>query len=205
MPRRRTESSPPQPIDEIAAHVGPEGPVTAAHQFLRIVLLHRDFRSAWRRMDATLRLCIAQAWLWANRKSIDPVLQDAAHDLDGSAAALASEEPAETALWEAFATTQQRNLVETLMTSTRDPSRLAAASRPRPVADDLELVLFVDSQHGDHMIYRPDATRILYRMLMRRTDRGWLVAGLMSDKPPLPGWPPQFPRAESLPPRPVQR
>jgi hypothetical protein len=200
--RKRDRVEQAQPFDKIKAHLGPEGPAKPAHEFLKAVLIRRDFGDAWPRLDDTLRLCIVQSWLWANRKSRHPLMQEAMRDRDAAAAALADENPRDTELWQAFAKTQQERIVDTLVSTTRDPTKLSVASRPRPIGAGLELVLFVDSHGGEHMIFRPTVVPVVYRIVMRRTDKGWRVAGIMADKPPKPGWPPEFPPAAPVPPPP---
>jgi hypothetical protein len=192
--KRKSHGPSTRSLDRMRTHTGFEGPVAPAHEFLDVALVQRDFRGAWSRLDDNLRLCIAQSYLWANRKSEDPDIRNAAQARDAVAVALAEEEPADNPLWTAFARAEQQRLLEILVTPSRDPGAAGFESHRRAIADDLELVDFVDHQHGEHTVYRPTA-RILYRLLMRRTVRGWRVAALMTDKPPVPGWPPEFPAA----------
>ena len=54
----------------MAYHYGPTGPVLAFYAWPDFIK-GGDLSSAWTRMDDNLRLCRAQAWLWANRMHDD--------------------------------------------------------------------------------------------------------------------------------------
>jgi hypothetical protein len=74
-----------QSLPELASHYGPRGPVAAANEWISLVL-SGNLRAAWPKTDATLRLVLAQAWLWANRErpDVEPFdLDDGAQSLAG--------------------------------------------------------------------------------------------------------------------------
>lgn len=174
-----------QTPEELAAIYGPDSPHTVAGDFLLALLDDRDFLGAWQRMTPEFRLCRAQAWVWNNRTHPD----FAGTDLDAEAASLAEPDSAHD-LWHEFAQ------IELGIFENANPDFVAkgygAASRPRPIGPDLEIVIFAPT-HGE--ILRIDGPTLLadaITVLMEHRDDGWLVAQIGSDRAPVPGWPPNL-------------
>ena len=67
-----------------------------------------------------------------------------------------------------------------------------AASRPRPVPPDCEIVLFMHTGGERLQIAQATLVENPIILLMRSTSEGWLVRGF-ADHPPQPGWPPETP------------
>jgi hypothetical protein len=168
------------------AHYGPGGPVEAIHRWSDLVLVDGNLRAAWPLMDERLRLVTVQAWLWANRAhpAVTPFDRDEVAD---SLAGLAFDHE----LWPTFEQTQ----LDEFRDEWRDfnHSDWGAASRPRPIAPDLELVLFIRTGGEALMVETPTEMPAL-PFLMRSTPTGWLIAAF-SDQLPEPGWPPSAPRS----------
>jgi hypothetical protein len=177
-----SEHEPWQTREELHAHFGPGGPVAAIRHFLRLIHEAQDFPAAWRMMDDNLRLCRAQAWLWDNRNSPDVAVFDLANAAD-AIAKIDSRHP----LWGEFPATELRQL---LGVPDMTIANLGAASRPRPIDVDLELVIVMRTG-GEPLMF--DSETLLtdaLPYLMRSTDAGWVVAAY-GDRLPEPGWPPK--------------
>jgi hypothetical protein len=174
---------------EMAAHYSPGGPVTAANDWISLVL-SGDLRSAWFRTDERLRLVLVQAWLWANREhpSVAPF------DLEEAAASLSGLTFSHD-LWSDFEQTQLDEFRQAWPDFNHED--WGAASRPRPVPPDCEIVLYVRTS-GEALLFTEetliDEPIVL---LMRTTTDGWLVRGF-SDEPPQPGWPPTAPSSNLI-------
>jgi hypothetical protein len=148
----------PQSQDELAAHFGEAGPVAAAERWIRLIQ-RGDLKGAWPHTDPSFRLVLVQLWLWANRDH--PRI--AFHDRDEAATALAGV-TFEHDLWPEFESTQLEEFE-----AAWDDFNLeewGAASRPRPVPPDCELVLFVDTGGKVMMVDRPTLVRA-HGFLMR--------------------------------------
>ena len=171
-----------QTIDEIASHVGPEGSVAAAREWLERISVD-DLHGVWTRTDPNLRLVFAQAFLWANRTHPSVV----GLDLDETAEALASLR-FDHDLWPSFGATQLGEFHSVF--DDFFSGGYGVASRPRPVGVDLEIVKFVKSD-SDEMTWVTEPTLVeAHIFLLRWTRDGWMVAGQGVDSPPEPGWPP---------------
>lgn len=175
-----------QSREELQVHYGPAGPVEVARRWLEAVLRAGDYARAWALMDDNHRLCRAQAWVHNNQDSPDIALRDRIQ----FAEALASS-PSTDPLWADFAGTELAQMRRTW--SDVDLAGLGAASRPRPVGVDLELVVFVRPEEQPAGGMTTGATLIPSAIVftMRSTSAGWLIAAL-DDRVPLPGWPPEF-------------
>lgn len=174
-----------QTAEELAAVYGPGSPADAATEFVFAVLEDR-FAEAWRYMAPGYRLCRAQAWLWNNRLHPD----FAGADLDAQAATLA-EEHSPHRFWDEFAASEARGFADALADFL--PRGYGAASRPRPLGPDLELVIYAPTDGAPFV--RLDAPTLLedpYLAVMLRTPEGWRLAQWGSDRLPLPGWPPDL-------------
>jgi hypothetical protein len=174
-----------QSEEELEAHYGPSGPVAAAVDFLALIA-ERDLRAAWPKIDPNLRLCLTQAWLYANRSH--PVVAN--YDGEQVAGALA-DLSFDHELWLPFEETQLRELREWM--GDFHPSTWGAASRPRPIGADTELVKFFPTGGEVLLIETPTLLENGLALLMRRTPDGWLFAATSAVEP-TPGWPPDVPR-----------
>jgi hypothetical protein len=175
-----------QTPEEMLAHVGPGGPVDAVRRWSELVLVDGDLREAWPLMDEPLRLVTAQAWLWANRTHVAVTPFDC-DEVAASLASLSFDHP----LWPAFEETQLGEFRE----AWRDfnHSDWGAASRPRLIAPDYELVLFMHTG-GEVLTLETETLMPSLPFVVRSTPNGWLVAAF-SDQLPEPGWPPSAPRS----------
>lgn len=167
---------------ELEAHYGPGGPVAAVLEWIQAVFDEGDMRASWPLTDPGYRLCLAQAWVWANRG------QEAlsTYDLE-----LLAEEFAEVAcrhpLWGAFAETtlEEHTVLEF------DLESWGFASRPRPVVPDYELVFLIRTDGETVLITEPTDVRA-HPFLVHHTPGGWRFAGY-SGIVPEPSWPPKPP------------
>jgi hypothetical protein len=157
--------------------VAAQTPQEAAQAWVRRLLVHSDLEGAWPQTDPDLRLCLAQAWVWANRTK--PSF--ATVDQQALAAALAEPTP-DHPLWPAFAAIQLAELRDVLAI---DLESYGVSDLSRPVAPDYEFVHFAIGT------IEPEATAVALIVLLHRTDEGWLVANIGDTSPPLPAWPPQ--------------
>lgn len=187
-----------QTPEELAAHFGPEGPVTPAQRWLDLIIEQDDYASAWELMTANLRLVRAQAWLWNNKD----YFSKAAEDLDTQAAMLAAN-PSEHPYWDEFAA------IELAAFQAAYPSDLYAnvgiSSRPRAIAPGVEIILFIgmDDAHALSGAIPTESGGVVIdgaeggvpvmtfaQILVEHTRDGWRVAGQAGPTIPEPGWPP---------------
>jgi hypothetical protein len=173
-----------QSPEELAIHYGPGGPVAAVYEWVE--LIHAgDLRAAWPKTDPTLRLVLAQAWLWANRGHATVI----PYDREEAAESLAGTR-FDHDLWPAFEETQIGEFAEQWPDFPSD--EWGAASRPRPVPPDSEVVMFMRT--GGEVIQITEPTLMeTFPFLMRLADGEWLVESFSSERPK-PGWPPEAPR-----------
>jgi hypothetical protein len=169
---------------ELAAHFGPDGPVAAAGTWLALVLAG-NLREAWPKTDPNLRVVLAQAWLWANREhpEVTPYERD---DAAASLAGLTFDHD----LWLPFEETQLGEIRG--WAGDFNLKDWGAASHPRLVPPDRELVMFIRTGGEVLTFEEPTFVEGALTMLMRHAPSGWLVAGF-SDEAPEPGWPPKAP------------
>lgn len=175
----------PQSYDELMVHYGDAGPVAAAMDWIQLAVREERWRDAWPFMADALRLAGVQDWLCRNRERPDV----ARCDLEEAAAALACEQPRHS-LWEPFETTQRQMVRESWPDGF---DGWGAASRPRAVGLEHELVVFVRvDRPGEPMVFeQPTLVDDARVFTMCHTKTGWLVASL-TDRLPEPGWPPTF-------------
>lgn len=153
-----------------------DGPEDVAAAWVDAVMDRGDLAAAWPLTHPTLRLVLAQHWIWSQRGQA--VVGDDQRQWDAMAAALAAG-PARHPLWERFASDRVRRWREfwpgfsTRTWSVRDEAE--------PLGVDLEVVTFVETG-GPPLPAR--------RFAMRDTPDGWLVAGLDGSALFEPGWPP---------------
>ncbi len=169
-----------------AEHSTPRAVATA---WVDAVMDRGDLGAAWRLTDPTLRLVLAQHWVFTH--SHDPAV-GGRDGWDGLARGLAAW-PSAHPLWDRFATDRVGRWREfwagfnTRTWSIRD--------RHEPLGDDLEVVSFVETGGGG----RPKRP-VARRLAVRRTAEGWLVAGLDGSALSQPGWPPTQIRPPTPPP-----
>ncbi|MFP5319925.1 MAG: hypothetical protein ACLGI2_16740 [Acidimicrobiia bacterium] len=170
----------------MSAEPEPGTPQAAALEWVAAVMDRGDLDAAWLATDPTLRLVLAQDWVWNHRH--DPAIGHQA-DWDEIAAGLA-ESPDGHELWSRFAT----DLVAMWQRTWKGFGAEAWTVRSEPeVLDlDLELVTFVEpGPASDH----PAGPAFARRFAMRHTPDGWLVAGVNGDQIFQPGWPPRMGRS----------
>lgn len=177
----------PEEAVRIVSHFGPAGPVACVWRWLDMIRAG-NFASAWAGMDDNLRLCRAQASLWANRT----VSEIAALDLEEEAERLAAV-PSTSALWSDFATTELHQLHETWhhRFQALAEGRLGAGSGTRVLGPDLELVLLLEGDGEVQVFNEPILVPDAFPFAVRLTGDGWKVAAY-GDFIPEPGWPPTF-------------
>jgi hypothetical protein len=177
--------------EEREVHFGPGGPVEAAKGWLDDVVIRRDVRAGWKRMDPDYRLALTQAIIFLNDQN--PLLQP--HKREALALELSEAAP-EHPLWDAFAELLAEEFLQDLGEIN---VRSWDVITPRPVGPGYELVLFAHPGgeggaaaypgEGEPEPYPPEMTS--HGVLMHLRDGRWLVAGL-SERPAVPGWPPDL-------------
>lgn len=191
------------------AHYAAGGPVDCAHRWLKALLDDQDFPAFWVATHPTLRLCLAQEHLLRivagdvgdDTETIELIIAERRDDLDFIAGNLASPAGPGFHNWPAFVD----DVLNTYASrwAPIEPDRWGAASRPRLVAPDLELVLLVDTG-GEPFIVPAGAEPVdvghlphLWLLLAHHAKRGWQVAGYSTTAAPSgmpePGWPPVQP------------
>lgn len=145
-----------------------------------------DWAQAWALSDAVFRLAQVQAWLWPLRGEEDLVSES----LDDVAASMCEEGPGHP-LWDEFAEVALYTFHQAWQEF--DLERWSVAGLPRPAGPDHEVVVF--SRREEEIIPTAETLYVARPFLMRSTSSGWLVAHAGSDRPPVPGWPPEFPSA----------
>jgi hypothetical protein len=134
-------------------------------------------------MDTNLQRCRAQAWLWNNRTH-----PDVAGYLDELLDEFMADSP-DDPLWDEFAKIELDQLIGSWQRLW--DRELGAASHPRPISPDLELVILVPTD-GNRLVFEgdtlvPDALPFT----VRTTSDGLRIAAY-GDFVPEPGWPPRL-------------
>lgn len=171
---------------EFDAHYGDRGPVAAAHAWL-LGLRAGDGREAWKGLDRTLRLALAQDWILGHAN--DPEVRR--HDRDDLAGALAEREPAHPLAEPLLA---GRLAALRAHYADWDPDTWGAASTPRRIGLDHEVVVMAPADGGILVVEGQPLKELL--LLLRRVGLDWRVANFRPAYP-VPGWPP---RHEEIPP-----
>lgn len=142
------------------------------------------FGAMWPMMDANLRLCEAQQWVWANREH--PTLEGRTfEELAQELGRLSSTHPFRLDFEQGRLSVHRERLPD-------DFAQYGYASRRREVGPNLEVLIALDpdsltSPVLEHTTLLDPETSFMF--LMRRTSEGWLLAG-HDYQPPVPGWPP---------------
>src|SRR4051812_11029747 len=128
--------------EQAAAHLGKDGPVAAATEWLLAVCDDELFEHAWNLSDDGVRACLVQSWAWANRAA----LVDAGHELDALASNVVALGRAH-GLWDMFVRVTCRDARGSW--GAFNPGAMGALGRPRAIGIDLELVFFAREAAGD--------------------------------------------------------
>ncbi|MFJ4486809.1 SEFIR domain-containing protein [Streptomyces longwoodensis] len=167
-------------LDAMDAHFRDGGPVDTANKFVKAVK-KRKINRAWELLTPTLRLVLAQAWIWANKDHPDVTPYDR-NELANSLSAVKSNHP----LTRGFMAMQ---LGEFQSAFEAIDETWGAASNPRPIGIDYELVLL--SPTGGDVIIFDERTGPLRTapFLMKQLMGQWRVDAF-GPAYPIPGWPP---------------
>ncbi|MGP5397406.1 tetratricopeptide repeat protein [Arthrobacter rhombi] len=167
-------------LEIMNSHYGEDGPVHAASEYLQLIQSGKMVE-VWKRTEPTLRLVLAQAWIWSNKNhaALQPFDRD---ELAASLAQLNSEHP----LREDFFATQLHELEEYAQSYNEED--WGAAERPRRFGLDYELVIFMRTD-GEVYIFREGMSPPARFALMRRVGPTWMTSGFSPDYS-FPGWPP---------------
>ena len=164
-----------EPAAQPPGVAGAQSPEAAATAWVEAVMDRRDLAAAWRLTDPTLRLVLAQYWIWSHRGE---AVVGAQEEWDRLARALA-ECPSAHPLWERFASDRLRRWRE--FWSGFSAKTWEVRDEPEPIGVGLEVVTFAETG-GPALPVR--------RFAVRDTPDGWLVAGLDGTALFQPGWPP---------------
>jgi hypothetical protein len=171
---------------EFDAHYGDQGPVAAAHAWL-LCLRKGKKREVWKGLDRNIRLALAQDWILANADHPNV----SRHDRDELADALAERRPSHPLA---------RHLLTGKLEVLRghfaewDPDSWGAASTPRRVGLDYEVVVMAPADGGILIVDGRPPEQL--PLLLRRVGPEWRVANF-GPAYVIPGWPP---RQEEIPP-----
>ena len=168
--------------DAAGANPAPGSAQAVALAWVDAAVDRGDLAAAWPLTDPTLRLVLAQEWVWRQGEE----LTGSGEDRDQLAAALAATPP-EHPLWDRFASdlvTGWRRIWKGFSSRT-----WGTWDRPEIVGLDLEIVTFLETG-GASVSVEPRRAPFARRFLVRHTDEGWLVAGLHGELVFRPGWPP---------------
>ncbi|MFD5289652.1 SEFIR domain-containing protein [Streptomyces rochei] len=167
-------------LDAMDAHFRDGGPVDTANKFVKAVKKKKMSR-AWELLTPTLRLVLVQAWIWAN-KDHPSVTRYGRDELASSLSAVKPNHP----LARDFMATQLEEFQGAFMAI---DETWGAASNPRPIGIDYELVL-LSPTGGDVIIFDERTGPIRTApFLMKQLMGQWRVEGF-SPAYPIPGWPP---------------
>ena len=142
-----------------------------------------DLAAAWPLTDPTLRLVLAQDWVWTHRHR--PLMRQE-HDWDLLARSLAACPPVHR-LWpdlESELITRWHAIWKGFSART-----WAAWDQPEVVGLDLEMVTFMESD-GEPVRFEPGRSAFARRFAVRHSEDGWRVASVNGDQMFVPGWPP---------------
>lgn len=167
-----------------STELGPQSPQATALAWVEAVMDHGDLAAAWPLTDATLRLVLAQEWVWAHRH--DPAVGHLVDwdELAGDLAASAPDDP----LWERFA--RDRVAEWHRVWKGFSARRWRVWDHPEVVGLDLEMVTFVEPSDAPLPTARRRRVGLERRFLLRHDSGRWLVAGVNGERRFRPGWPP---------------
>jgi len=185
-----TDGDIPEGVDQTAAEVIAQGEVADVAIEWVCAVLYGDPLAAWALLDDAHRLAVTQAILYANADN--PAVS--AFDRDELAHTLSQPGYMEHPLWAAFFDAVLAELRRTFEGWSAE--NIGFWSRPRPISVGLELVVL--GQGGEVRALSRDEGPGIVPVLMRWSNRGWLVARVGADTLPVPGWPPAFPDGVSV-------
>lgn len=145
-----------------------------------------DLRAAWPLSDPTLRLVLAQDWVWTHRHHPTIGHDRSWDELARGLAAL----PPEPELWSAFAEELISRWQKTWIGLSAET--WGAWDEPEVVGLDLEMVTFMERDGDGPVRFEPGRSAFARRFAMRHTGQGWQVAGVNGDQLFVPGWPPSL-------------
>ncbi|MCA1691460.1 MAG: hypothetical protein ABR540_10000 [Acidimicrobiales bacterium] len=170
----------------MAPETEPGTPQAAALEWVEAVMERRDLAAAWPLTDATLRLVLAQDWVWNHRHDLEA---GSDHEWDAIGRGLA-ECPSTHALWERFA----QDTVTHWQTIWKGftPRTWSVSEAPEVLDLDWEMVTFVETGEPGAQADAVPATVTAFtrRFAMLHTDDGWRVASINGHQMFRPGWPP---------------
>lgn len=173
-----------QTPEELEAYYAPGGAPDTCFQFLDAIFVRGSYDLAWSMMDENQRLCRAQAWLWNNRS-----FPDIAPHLDGLAAWLLDGPHPGEEIWTSFSAIELQGIVDAW--GDKYARGLGAASRPRPIGVDLELVVLAPTDGESFQVSGPTLLSDALVWTVRHTCDGCRIAA-WHDRLPVPGWPPDL-------------
>lgn len=160
----------------------PDSSRAVARAWVGAVMDRRDLLEAWPLTDPSLRLVLVQQWVLSS--TTDPEVTR--EDRETLARELA-ECPPRHPLWDRFASyrvRRWRRFWPNFSLRTFD-----VAEEVDALGADLEVVTFLE-KHRLMGLAAPGPPPVARRFAVRRTDEGWLLAGLDGSALFQPGWPP---------------
>jgi hypothetical protein len=161
----------------------PDSPQAVALAWVEAAVDRADLASAWPLTDPTLRLVLAQEWIWRHSHELPGGGADGRDELATALAEVPSDHP----LWPRFATDLMAGWQR--VWKGFKASTWGTLDRTEIVSLDLELVTFVETG-GARTSSEATGSPFARRFLVRHTADGWLVAGLDGERVFRPGWPP---------------
>lgn len=156
---------------ELQAHYGEQGPVAAAWRWCQRIADAETFGDAWcKDTGDPLRGAVAASFVEVNLKR--PWMHR--YDPEALGAALAACSPPDEDVWGRFVEAQAPTFAAVV--EPINSGDYGAASRPRPLGVDLELVLFVPAPEGVTQVREPGVVVALAATMARQNGR-WIVTG----------------------------
>ena len=177
----------------MAPEIEPGTPQAAALAWVEAVMDRADLARAWELTDPTLRLVLAQDWVWNHRH--DLAAADGrggevdSRGWDELARGLASSPP-EHGLWDRFAADTIGTWQQIWKGFSTRTWRIS--DQPEVLGLDLEMVTFVEASGNGEP--QPRRFALARRFAMVHTDSRWVVASINGDQLFRPGWPPSVDR-----------
>ncbi|RJT81085.1 hypothetical protein D6T63_07900 [Arthrobacter cheniae] len=158
---------------------------SVAWKFLRH-FYNGDLAAAWKVMHPTLRLCLSQWWVDANRDAI----RGEGLDIEVTAEQLSSQAGPQHKLWQHFERVLLRDFSRAYPL---DPDRAGIGSLLRVIEMDTEL-LYVHPDSPEGRLWAPGESLPVYPLVIGLTNGEWKVLNWASDVVPEPGFPPTLSR-----------
>lgn len=164
----------------------PPTPQEAVLAWVEAIMDDGDLLAAWPLTDPTLRLVLAQDWVWTNRHH--PRIGHE-RSWDEIARGLASVPPVGE-LWGAFSAELVGRWQKTW--AGLNSRTWGAWAEPEVVGLDLEMVTLLERDGDGPVRFEPGRSALARRFAMRHSDGDWLLAGVNGDQLFVPGWPPSL-------------